>query len=212
MSHCAMPARIALLRRLAGDRAPRMTQIAVADVPIFLLEICGAAILLALAGGLWTVPAAFALLGAGRLLHHRLPNSAAARGLNVLADRRLAAGLAGWVGLITLAGAVRVWLVLSLLQLPAGVGQISSTFASLGVFGLLPLGPTAPAAGAMASTGGADLSAGLAAGLVIAASALLAVAVYAALVLLARFLPTVSVARTASAPLGSPLSAAGQTA
>jgi hypothetical protein len=148
LSHCAMPARVALLRRLARDSAPGTGQIVVADVPIFLLEVAGTAGLLALAGELWALPLAVAPLAAGRALHGRLGGRRSARGLRVLADDRLAVRLAGWVGAIT------------------------------------GLGPTAPAAGALASSGSGDVALGLAAGAVIAASTLIAVAIYAGVVAL----------------------------
>src|SRR5262245_38378136 len=48
-SHGALPVRIVLLRRLAPASAPKPMQIAVADVPIFLLEVCTTALLLAVA-------------------------------------------------------------------------------------------------------------------------------------------------------------------
>jgi uncharacterized membrane protein YbhN (UPF0104 family) len=49
-AHAAMPARVALLRRLAPHQLPHPTHIAVADVPILLLEAAGAAALLGLTG------------------------------------------------------------------------------------------------------------------------------------------------------------------
>ena len=45
-SQAALPARVAMLRRLAGDRAPRPGQIAVADVPIFAVELLLTSVLL----------------------------------------------------------------------------------------------------------------------------------------------------------------------
>src|SRR5262245_58622856 len=45
-SHSALPVRMLLLRRLAGDDAPRPAQILAADAPIFLLEVCATALLL----------------------------------------------------------------------------------------------------------------------------------------------------------------------
>ena len=52
-------------------------------------------------------------------------------------------------------------------------------FAALGLFGLLPLGPGAPAGATLAAFGNTGLGAAIAAGLMLAASAILAVAVYA---------------------------------
>jgi hypothetical protein len=52
-AHAAMPARVALLRRIAPGETPHPAHVAVADVPIFLLEVAGAAAMLALAGAWW---------------------------------------------------------------------------------------------------------------------------------------------------------------
>ena len=46
-SHAALPARVAVLRRVARERAPRAGQICVADLPIVVLELCATALLLA---------------------------------------------------------------------------------------------------------------------------------------------------------------------
>lgn len=102
-----------------GDE-PKPLQIAVADVPIFLLEVCTTALLLAVATA---------------------------------------------IGPLLLAAALVVAL----------------TCATMGVLGLLPLGPSAAPAATMAAAGsGANA---LAAGLVVAAGALVAVAAYALVVL-----------------------------
>jgi uncharacterized membrane protein YbhN (UPF0104 family) len=45
----AMPARIALLRRFGGEGAPGVSQIALADAPIFMFEVCSSALLAAVA-------------------------------------------------------------------------------------------------------------------------------------------------------------------
>ena len=65
-SQMALPARVAMLRRLGGPRAPGIGIICVADVPIFCLELCATALLLCAAvlagtGALWMAPAAAAL-------------------------------------------------------------------------------------------------------------------------------------------------------
>jgi hypothetical protein len=190
-SHAAMPVRIALLRRLAPDRAPRALQIVLADAPIFLIEACLAATLLILAAGAgpglpwWAAPS---LLGAGiaalvalRGAHVRLGDRTVAAGLAVLADRRRRAALTGVVAALTALALVRVWIVLAAFDLEAGLAEIALVFFSLGAIGLLPLGMgTGPAA----AVGGAGTSAGTlvpaaAAGLAISATTLLAVLAYA---------------------------------
>jgi hypothetical protein len=62
-SQAALPARVTLLRRLAGDAAPRTAQLYVADIPNFGLELCATALLLAAAvaagrGAWWIAPPA----------------------------------------------------------------------------------------------------------------------------------------------------------
>jgi len=185
-SHTAMPARIALLGRLAGSRAPRPGQIAVADVPIFLLEVCGTAVLLAAAGPWpwWSAPlvlsvAAGALLGGRHVLARYGERAPLARGLAVLEDTRLRVQLLGFVVAITLLGAARVLVALWACGLDHGPGEVAVVFAALGVFGLLPLGPSASPGATLAVAGGAG---GLAAGLCISASSIAAVLAYAVVV------------------------------
>jgi hypothetical protein len=176
-SHGALPVRVVLLRRLAPATAPRPVQIAVADIPIFLLEVCTTALMLALAtalGPLLLVGALLVVL-AGRRFCGRLT------GLAVLADRRRRAGLATWVGAITALALVRTAVALHAAGLEAGVADVALTCATMGALGLLPLGPSAAPAATMASAGSG--AGALAAGLVVAAGALVAVAGYALAVL-----------------------------
>ncbi len=188
-SHTAMPARIALLGRLTS-RAPRPGQIAVADVPIFLLEVCGTAILLAACAAAagpwpwWSAPLALVIaagaLWGGRVCLSRYGERAPiTRGLAVLADRRLRLVLVGVVSAITLLGAARVLVALWACGLGHGAGDVAIVFAALGFFGLLPLGPSASPGATLAVAGGAGVGAALAAGLCISASSIAAVLVYA---------------------------------
>ena len=75
-SQAAMPARVAVLCRTAGGRAPRPGQICVADVPIFALELVATALLLAagaVAGrGQWWVAACTLVVAVVVLLAARL--------------------------------------------------------------------------------------------------------------------------------------------
>ena len=100
----AMPTRIALLRRYGGDRAPQVSQIALADAPIVMYEVCTTAVLAAIgstAVGMipmwapWAMLAgALAVLLALRLLYGRLRHRRLASGLGVTAalQQRLAQG------------------------------------------------------------------------------------------------------------------------
>ena len=172
-AHAALPARVALLRRLAPQQLPHPTHVAVADVPILLLEAAGAAALLAATGAWWAAPGALAALLAARLAAGRR----ATRGLAILADVRRRAALAVLVGCIVGCGLARVWLVLALAHLDASPAAAAAAFAALGVFGLLPLGPSAPPAALLVVGGGAGAGA-LAAGLALSATSIAAVLVY----------------------------------
>lgn len=208
-SQAALPARVALLRRLAGDRAPRPGQIAVSDVPIFVLELCATALALGagvLAGrGAWWVAAAavaFAavVLVAARLAPERCARRPIVRGLAVLADRRRRGPLVALVAAIVALTLGRIALVLTVCGLPHGLGEVAWVFAAMGVFGLLPVGPGATPGATLAALGTASVGAAVAAGLVLAASSIAAVLVYALLVALEPRLPAAACERRIPRP------------
>jgi hypothetical protein len=187
-SQAALPTRVALLRRLAGARAPRPAQICMADVPIFALEVCATAALLlsaALAGlvPVWVAPAAFALglavLLAARHAPDRLAHRPMVRGLAVLADRRRRGRLVAAVAALCGLTVTRVWLVLLVCGLPHDLGHVATVFAALGVFGLLPFGPGAPAGATLAAVGTAGVGTAVGAGLMLGATSIAAVFLYA---------------------------------
>jgi hypothetical protein len=172
--HAALPARVALLRRLAPHQLPHPTHVAVADVPIIVLEAAGAALLLGATGAWWAPAGAIALLLGARLAAGRR----ATRGLAVLADVRRRAALAVLVGAIVGCGLARVWLVLAVAHLDASPPAAALAFVALGLVGLLPLGPSAPPGALLVVSGGAGAGA-LAAGLALSATSMVAVLVYA---------------------------------
>jgi hypothetical protein len=188
--HAALPARVALLRRFGGDDAPEISQVALADAPILLLEVCTSALLAAVAAT--AVPAipgwapaallggALAALAALRFAHHRFRDRSLARGLAVLAEPAARNRLVGLVLALTSAALLRTWLVLLGFGLPAGPADAALLLFSMGAIGLLPLGAvgTAPTA-AVAAMGASDLTSAAAAGVVIGTSTVLAVLLYA---------------------------------
>ena len=189
-SQAALPARVAVLRRIAGDAAPSPGQIWVADVPLFALELFATAVLLTaatLAGhGPWWIALAAIVVALGVLLGARLaPRRFAGRpmlrGLAVLADPRRRGPLAALVAGVVALTLARLWLVLAVCGLPHGLGELATVFAAMGVFGLLPIGPGAPVAATLAALGAAQLGAVVAAGLMLVASSILAVLAYAAI-------------------------------
>lgn len=190
-SQAALPARVGMLRRLAGERAPRPGQIAVADVPIFAAELLLTAALLVVGvasglGAWWTAPAslglAVAVLVALLWMRRRFAHRPLAAGLAVLADRGRRGRLLGFATGICAATVVRIWLVLVVCGLPHSAGEVGWLFAALGAFGLLPAGPGAPAGATLATLGAGDIGAAVAAGLVLSATSIGAVVVYGALV------------------------------
>jgi hypothetical protein len=75
------------------------------------------------------------------------------QGLAVLADADRRRKLLALLAAIAALTAVRVWLVLTVCGLPHGLGEVGWVFATLGAFGLLPIGPGGPAGAALAALG-----------------------------------------------------------
>jgi hypothetical protein len=199
-SQAALPTRVTLLRRLVGERAPRPGQIYVADVPIFVIELCATALLLAAGvaagrGAWWIAPVAVAFavaaLAGARLAPARFARRPMVRGLAVLADRRRRGRLVALVAGVVALTVGRVVLVLAVCGLPHGIGEVAWVFAAMGVFGLLPIGPGATPGATLAALGASSVGASVAAGLLLGASSIAAVLVYALLVALATRPPAV---------------------
>ena len=192
-SQAALPTRVALLGRLPSAAALRPTQIGMADAPIFLLEVFCAGVLLAAgvaagAGDWWAAPLVLAAgsgaVLAGRALLLRFDHRPIARGLAVLGDVRRRRVLLGLVACLTGLTALRIWLILAVCGLPHGLAAVATVFAALGVFGLLPLGPAASPGATLATAGTVGgVGPALAAGLVVSASSIAAVLVYAVVAL-----------------------------
>jgi hypothetical protein len=122
------------------------------------------------------------------------------RGLAVLADRRRRRALCALVLALSALTVARIWLVLSVCGLPHGLGEIAWLWAALGIFGLLPLGPGAPAGATLATLGGDSLGAAVAGGLVLGASSIAGVLVYGLVVAVVWL-----TGRAARAPRSRPL-------
>ncbi|MBE2314729.1 hypothetical protein DVA67_001990 [Solirubrobacter sp. CPCC 204708] len=181
-SHSALPARVVLLKQLAGPRAPKATQILVSDAPIFLLEVCATALILcgATPWGLALLAGAIVLLFTGGHASQRFERLAALRGLKVLRDKRRLAALTGWVSVISAIGAGRVAIALAACGVSPTPERVGIAFTASGAYALSPVGPGAPVAATVTAvgTGGAPIAAGL----VLAATSIGAVIVYALLV------------------------------
>lgn len=185
----AMPARVALVRRLGGESAPSVSQIALADAPIFMLEVCTSALLAAIASTtVESIPAwapwllflvAILALFALRLAHDRFCDRALAAGLGVLAAAPLRNRLVAIVLAFTTVALIRTWIVLVGFGLPSEPADVALVLFSMGAIGLLPIGvgtgPTATAA----ALGTTNLAAATAAGMVVSAATVFAVLLYA---------------------------------
>jgi hypothetical protein len=187
----AFPTRIALIRRLGGELAPSASQIALADAPILVFEICTSAALAAIACTTvsaipaWTPWAMLLVAGialaALRLAHDRYRHRRLAAGLGVLASPHLRNRLALTVCAFTLMALVRTWMVLAGFGLPSAPADVALVLFSMGTIGLLPIGVgTGPTAMAVA-LGSTDLAAATAAGMVVSAATVIAVTLYAAI-------------------------------
>ena len=121
--------------------------------------------------------AAIIVMAAGSHFSGRYRRLATLRGLRVLRDPRRFAALTAWVSLFTGVTVARVAIALAACGIAPTVERVSTAFAAAGAYGLLPIGPGAPAAATVtaAGTGGAPLAAGL----VLAATSVTAVALYA---------------------------------
>jgi hypothetical protein len=190
-SQAALPARVTVLRRLAGAAAPRPGQIYVADVPIFVIELCATALVgvaaIAAGRGTWwmALPAvgiAIAAAAVVRWVPRRFAHRPFVRGLAVFGAR----GRRGWL-VVLVAGVVavtlaRIGLVLAVCGLPHGLGEIAWVFAAMGILGLLPLGPGASPGATLVALAGSSVGAATAAGLLLGASSIVAVVLYALVV------------------------------
>jgi hypothetical protein len=186
----AMPARIALLRRFGGRDAPAVAQIALADAPIFMFEVCTSALLAAVAstavGGIpgwlpWAMLAsALAMLAGLRLAYGRLRHRSFAAGLGVLARPDLRSRLAVVVAGFTAMALLRTWIVLLGFGLPSDPATVCLVLFTMGAVGLLPLGVGTGPTATVAALGTTNLAAATAAGMVVSAATVLAVLIYAA--------------------------------
>ena len=185
----AMPTRIALLRRFGGDDSPEVAQIALADAPIFMFEVCTAAVLAAVGStAVAVIPAwapwamlggAVAVLAGLRLAYWRLRDHRFAAGLGVLARPHLRNRLAVVVAAFTGLALLRTWIVLLGFGLPADPAHVCLVLFTMGAVGLLPIGIGTGPAATVAALGSTDVAAATGAGLVVSAATVLAVLIYA---------------------------------
>jgi hypothetical protein len=185
----AMPTRIALVRRLGGEHSPEVSQIALADAPIFMYEVCTTALLAAVGSTtvgvipMWVpwamLAGALAVLVALRIVYGRLCHSRFAAGLGVLARPELRTRLAVVVAAFTAMALLRTWLVLAGFGLPTDPAHVCLVLFTMGTVGLLPIGVGTGPTATVAALGTTNLAAATAAGMVVSAATVLAVLIYA---------------------------------
>lgn len=185
----AMPTRIALLRRFGHGASPPVSQIALADAPIVLFEVCAAAVLAAIgstavgmipAWAPWAMLAgAFTALLALRLLYERFRHRGLAAGLRVLVRPDLRNRLALIVAGFTAMAFLRTLIVLAGFELPTDPAHVCLVLFTMGAVGLLPLGIGTGPAAMVAALGTTNLVGATAAGTVVSTATVLAVLVYA---------------------------------
>lgn len=189
----AMPTRVALLRRFGGTESPAVSQIALADAPIVMFEVCASAILAAIGStAVGMIPAwapwamlggAFAILAALRLLYARFKDRRLAAGLGVLARPGLRNRLALIVAAFTAMAFLRTLIVMVGFDLPTDPAHVCLVLFTMGAVGLLPLGiGTGPASMVTALGSTTSLVTATAAGMVVSAATVAAVVIYAAAV------------------------------
>ena len=180
--------RIAILRRLGGDRAPTIGQMITADGTLLIVEAFITVALLiaccALAGLslywplLFAAIAVAALLGV-RIARRRFADRAWVRSFDVLSHARHRMTLTVMLFFVLVLQPVRFWIALEAVGLDASALESLLTFVTTSVLNTLPVGPGPASVGATVSVFGHDgVGAATASGLVLAATAFVAAAIY----------------------------------
>ena len=180
--------RIAILRRLGGDKAPTIGQMITADGTLLLVEaFITVGLLMAccvLAGLSWYWPLLFAAVAGAALLgvvalRRRFEGRAWVRAFDVLSHSRHRVVLTMLLVFVLTIQPVRFWIALQAVGLDANALQSLLTFVWTSVINALPVGPGPASVGATVSVFGREgVGAATASGLVLAASAFVAAGVY----------------------------------
>jgi Lysylphosphatidylglycerol synthase TM region len=181
-----MAVRIASLRKVAGDRAPRVPALVAAEVPIITVEIVLAAVfsftLVATLGVVWWVPAIAVVVMAGVVV-----------GLRRVSERRrtgLWAGLAifrmksrvrmtAFTLLAVCAQVARNWLMLRAIGVDVSIFAAMAWLIAMFTLGQLPIGPSIGPAAAVLILGAHGVAATAAAGVLVAATGITGSVCYA---------------------------------
>jgi lysylphosphatidylglycerol synthase-like protein len=182
-----MAARIAALRRVAGDRAPRVPALVAAEVPIITVEVVLAAVfsftLIAALGIPWWVPAiAVAVMGCAVIGLRRVSECRQTglwAGLAVLRGR----GRGSMVAFTLLAVGAQVarnWLMLHAIGVDLSVFAAMAWLIAMFTLGQLPVGPSSGPAAAVLILGAHGVAATTAAGVLLGITSIAGSLCYAA--------------------------------
>jgi uncharacterized membrane protein YbhN (UPF0104 family) len=182
-----MAARIATLRRVAGDRAPRVPALVAAEVPIITVEVVLAAVfsftLIAALGIPWWVPIIAVVLMGGAVVGLRRVSECRRTGL--------------WAGLAILRGAgrgrmitftlvavcaqvARNWLMLHAIGVDVSIFGAMAWLIAMFTLGQLPVGPSSGPAAAVLILGAHGVAAATAAGVLLGITGIVGSLGYAA--------------------------------
>ena len=180
--------RIAILRRLGGERTATIGQMITADGTLLLVEaFITVGLLVAcsvLAGLSWYWPLLFAAAAAAALLavlalRKRFASRAWVKAFDVLAHARHRIVLTLLLTVVLTVQPVRFWVALHAVGLDANALEALITFVWTSIINALPVGPGPASVGATVSVFGDDgLGAATASGLVLATSAFVAAGLY----------------------------------
>ena len=180
--------RIAMLRKLGGDRTPTIGQMITADGTLLIVEAFITVALLmgccALAGLSLYWPLLFAAIAAAAMLgvhvaRRRFADRSWVRSFDVLSHARHRVTLTVLLFFVLVLQPVRFWIALEAVGLDASALESMLTFVTTSVITALPIGPGPASVGATVSVFGHEgVGAATASGLVLAATAFVAAAVY----------------------------------
>jgi hypothetical protein len=180
--------RIALLRRLGGDRAPTIGQMITADGTLLIVEAFITVVLLVacsvLVGLSWYWPLIFAAIAVTAVLgvhvaRLRFGDRAWVRSFDVLSHARHRLTLTVLLVFVLVIQPLRFWIALDAVGLNASALESLLTFVTTSAINTLPVGPGPASVGATVSVFGHEgVGAAAASGLVLAATAFVAAAIY----------------------------------
>jgi len=182
-----MAARIASLRRVAGDRAPRVPALVAAELPIITIEVVLAAVfsftLIATLGVPWWAPAIAVVVMAVVLIGLRRVSECRRTGLwaGLAIVRRKGRGRMIAFTLIAVCSQVaRNWLMLHAIGVDVSIFAAMAWLIAMFTLGQLPIGPSIGPAAAVLILGAHGVAATAAAGVLVAVTGITGSVCYAA--------------------------------